>query len=185
MRSSPSNPAASTNASKFLDATVTASPAAGGFFVPGRLRRFPPHGKPCEPNPGIGQFLRAIPRFASQGLCYCPPPSLPGSADPEQETLSMAGFWAYSGFVAQGLCAAGLVRGAGCRASEAMRLAGVLVGGELAAGRGDFLPLGVAHGARHALGCHAADELVLAGLRRGVPLRARRGVERDHVDVHA
>ena len=52
---------------------------------------------------------------------------------------------------------------------------GLLIGGELATRRGDFLALGVTHRARHTLGDDATDELILALPRGRVPLRARGG----------
>ena len=58
------------------------------------------------------------------------------------------------------------------------------VAGELAAGGGDLLAAGVAHGAGHPRRLHPAHELVLHRRGRGVPLAARRRVERDQVDVH-
>src|SRR4051794_10710024 len=55
---------------------------------------------------------------------------------------------------------------------------------ELAAGAVDLAASGVADGGRHALGLEPADELALVLPSRGGPLRARRRVERDQVDVH-
>ena len=57
-------------------------------------------------------------------------------------------------------------------------------GGELAARGGDLAPPGVADGARHSAVAHAAHELRLHRRRARVPLRARRRVQRDEVDVH-
>ena len=56
-------------------------------------------------------------------------------------------------------------------------------GGELAAGAVDVLTAGVADRRRHPGGAQPGDELPLGRQRAGVPLAARRGVERDQVDV--
>lgn len=57
-------------------------------------------------------------------------------------------------------------------------------GGELAAGGGDLLPLGVTHGTRNPLCDHAAHELILTLLGRSIPLRARRWIKRNEVNVY-
>ena len=58
------------------------------------------------------------------------------------------------------------------------------IGGKLATGCRDFIALGIAHGARHSLCLDAAHEFIKPRLGGCIPFRARRRVERDHVDVH-
>src|ERR671915_439638 len=57
-------------------------------------------------------------------------------------------------------------------------------GGELAAGTVDLASPGVAYGHRNAVRLQPADELALVGRPRCRPLRTRRRVQRDEIDVY-